>query len=360
MADTSIEWTEKVWNPVRGCSKVSAGCENCYAMKQARRFNGSGKPYEGLTKMVKGKGPQWTGEVRCVEEMLDRPLRRRKPAKVFVNSMSDLFHPDVPFEFVDRVFTVMALCPHHTFQVLTKRPERMREYLTHEDVKVGICEAAEKNPAWRGRTSLPVGDVRLPLRNVWLGTSVENQPTADERIPHLLQTPAAVRWLSMEPLLGPVDFYRSGSLGAEYGDPCAFSALTGTDVCDPPIPGIDWVIVGGESGSRARPMDLAWPREIVAQCKAAGVPVFVKQLGAAPYEIAMRLGRGYDPDDLMKTMQNGRGVPDGWTRVVTEGSDELMRYHRFKSKKGSDPSEWPEDLRVQEYPAAPPEGASDG
>ena len=269
-----------VWNPVTGCSAVSDGCKNCYAATMTGRLAGmkhSKAKYAGLL----NSSGHFNGTVRCHEDVLDKPLNRRKPTTYFVNSMSDLFHAGVPFEFIDKVFAVMmALCPQHTFQILTKRPERMAEYLY-----------------WHGQFTEDGG----PLPNVWLGTSVENQQAADERIPHLLKCPAAVRFLSIEPLLGAIDFL--------YG-PQAWGLLTD----------IDWAIIGGESGSGARPCNVAWIRSLIDQCKAAGVPAFVKQLGKVPY----------------------------WAehRGVAKTIHEL----RLKHPKGGDMSEWPEDLRVREMP----------
>jgi len=319
VADSSIEWTDAVWNPVRGCSKVSAGCTNCYAMKQAHRFSGPGQPYEGLTHVVKGKGPQWTGAVRTVPEMLERPLRWRKPRRVFVNSMSDLFHPDVPDEFVDQVFAVMALTPQHTYQILTKRPERMAHYFlpigqTNRSDWVWVQMASILN---RHRLAYP----EWPLPNVWLGTSVEDQAAADERIPHLLRCPAAVRFLSCEPLLGPVDLrkltkgdYTAHPAGAEVYTLEGMYAIPDHDWDAPGR--IDWVIPGGESGPGARPCDVEWIRGLVQQCRAAGVAPFVKQLGAEAYT-----SDGLGPQFL-----------------------------DLRDPKGGDPSEWPEDLRVREFP----------
>ena len=322
---TGIEWTDEVWNPVRGCAKMSKGCEHCYAMTQAHRFSGHGQPYEGLTKIVPGKGPQWTGKVRLVPEMLDKPLRWRKPRRVFVNSMSDLFHPDVPFDFVDRVFAVMALTPQHTYQVLTKRPERMAEYLAYAECCDGINIAAVEFAMFE---DMPQRE--WPLGNVWLGTSVEDQRAAYERIPQLLECSATVRFLSCEPLLGPVhltgewhDYLYEGWWTKTGHDPgCDGSCRR----CPVPVQvfgkgTIDWVIVGGESGPKARPCDVAWIRGLVAQCQAAGVPAFVKQLGVAP------VMRGLD----------GRGHP-------------ITHRYRFGDRKGGDPQEWPEDLRVREMP----------
>lgn len=269
---SGIEWCEATWNPVRGCSLVSPGCTHCYAMRQAVRI----KSYEGLTKPSKA-GPVWTGEVRTAPEMLDRPLRWRKPRLIFVNSMSDLFHESIPFEYIAAVFGVMAACPQHTFQVLTKRPERAVEWFEW------IGEPfAQASPQWRCFYSLgnahpkpiaveaPLDGSLWPLPNVWLGTSVEDQPRADERVLQLLRCPAAVRFLSCEPLLAPVSFR-----WAEWSPRAAELVENHLDG----LRALDWVIVGGESGHRARPMDPQWARSIRDQCEEAGVPYFFKQWG---------------------------------------------------------------------------------
>jgi len=218
MSDTSaIEWTDATWNPITGCTKVSPGCDNCYAIRFGARLQHL-PAYAGTI-----ADRDWTGKINLVHDRLDQPLRWAKPRRIFVNSMSDLFHPDVPVEFIDRVVAVMIQAPQHQFQVLTKRPKRMRRVL---------------------------GSLELP--NVWLGTSIE----ADRytfRADHLRATPAAVRFLSLEPLLGP---------------------LPSLD-----LTGIDWVIVGGESGPKARPMHPDWVRDIRDRCVAAGVPFFFKQWG---------------------------------------------------------------------------------
>jgi protein gp37 len=329
-ANSSIQWTDKTWNPTRGCSIVSPGCVNCYAMKQAHRFSGPGKPYAGLTKQTKA-GPQWTGNVATVESSLLEPLSWRKPARVFVNSMSDLFHEDVPEWFIDEVFAVMALAERHTFQILTKRAERMRAYFAADRYEL---IARVETRLWNLHTDDTTNAIgRWPLPNVWLGVSVENQQYADERIPLLLQTPAAVRFISAEPLLGPVDL---NGLPDPKSDPswdasalhgvreCAFGATVSRES----INKLDWVIVGGESGPGARPFDLAWARSIVQQCKAAGVPCFMKQLGSAPLGIADRI-----------SSRGARGIPkpDGFYRFLND-------------RKGGNPDEWPEDLRVREFP----------
>src|SRR3990167_9300283 len=309
MGVTSIQWTDRTWNPVRGCSVISPGCVNCYAMTQAHRFSGEGQPYHGLTKLTKA-GPQWTGRLRPIEDTLLDPLSWRKPQRVFVKSMSDLFHEDVPDVFIDRVFAVMGLAHWHTFQILTKRPERMRSYIASLDRAIRL--PTESFPRWRsdvediltsrGDYGTAVTSAR-PLPNVGRGVSVENQKYAGERIPLLLQTPAVVRFVSAEPLLGPVDLVSWLPLPAWEARPK-----------------LDWVIVGGESGPKSRPFDLAWARSLIKQCKDAGVPVFVKQLVSRP--------TGW------------------WTNALGPG----FSRHAMKDRKGGDITEWPSDLQVREFP----------
>ncbi len=281
MTTTKIEWVRdddgsqgKTWNPVRGCSLVSHGCTNCYAMRQAHRFSGKGQPYEGLVKLT-SRGPVWAGNVRLVPELLDSPLRWTKPRRIFVNSMSDLFHEDVPDSFTDQVFAIMALATRHTFLVLTKRPERMCAYLSDGSLYDRLLRAAYTIRAdWPGRHALhrvPISDPsRFPLRNVWLGVSAEDQETFEERHRQLLQTPAAVRWLSLEPLLGPIDLELDEIRIALEPDGAGNKAILG---------GINWVVAGGESGPKARPMHPDWVRSIRDQCQAASVPFFLKQWG---------------------------------------------------------------------------------
>lgn len=315
---TGISWTDATWNPIRGCSRVSEGCRNCYAESVAARFSGAGLPYEGLTRDGK-----WTGEVRVVERHFLDPLRWEKPRRIFVNSMSDLFHPNVTDETIDRVFAVMALAPRHTFQVLTKRPERMRKYLADTRRNIPVYNAATKITG--GDFSKFPGDMAntrssggswWPLPNVWLGVSVEDQATADARVPLLLQTPAAVRFISYEPALGPVDFTHAVHNGECGSRACAKGR-------------VDQIIVGGESGPGARPCDVAWIRSTRDQCKAAGVACFVKQLGARPVGLPV-------PND-------GRAV---WRDGHFDG--------RLRDGHGADPAEWPEDLRVQQFPEVTP------
>ena len=256
-AKSKIEWTDASWNPIRGCSRVSEGCRNCYAERVAARFSGPGKPYEGLA-VMKSDGPHWTGEVRLNEEALELPLRWRKPRKIFVNSMSDLFHESVPDEWISKVMRIMTVCiGRHTFQILTKRPERMLAWYTGPQPRLSAV-----------------------LPHVWLGVSVEDQATADERVPLLLQTPAAVRWVSYEPALGPVSLqWRWVSHGKPLGGGPACNVLRPWEEPQP-LPALDWIVVGGESGPRARPMHPDWARSVRDQCLAAGVPFFFKQWGA--------------------------------------------------------------------------------
>ena len=246
MADrTGIQWTDATWNPLRGCSRISEGCRNCYAETVASRFSGPGQPYEGLA-----KDGRWTREVRFVPHMLDQPLRWTRPRRIFVNSMSDLFHENVPDEWIARVFDVMARAPQHTFQVLTKRPDRMRRVLP----SFAPSHTARDRSGW-------------PLPNVWLGVSAENQATADGRIPLLLETPAAVRFVSAEPLLGPIDLNERELLCRTWRRGLTIGRY------------LDWVIIGGESGPGARPMHPGWARALRDQCVHVGVPFFFKQWG---------------------------------------------------------------------------------
>ena len=281
--NSTIEWTDATWNPVRGCSIVSKGCTNCYAMRQAHRFSGVGKPYEGLTKLTKG-GPVWTGKVRFVHELLDAPLHWRKPRRIFINSMSDLFHEDVDAVSIGSVLGIAAACPQHTFQVLTKRPQRMLDILRSEK----FLDAYETSEAMYTHNETP-----WPPANVWLGVSVEDQASADERIPLLLQTPAAVRWISAEPLLGPITLRRE--ISSKSGPtPCAPESWEVSDWLSGwrgsldhkrhgaghASPGLNWVVAGGESGPGARPSHPDWFRSLRDQCAAVGVPYFFKQWGA--------------------------------------------------------------------------------
>lgn len=275
---TGIEWTDATWNPVTGCTKVSPGCDNCYAATLAERFRGTTGHYfeDGF-------------DVQLRPNKLDQPLRWKKPRRIFVNSMSDLFHKDVPAEYIAKVFAVMAVTERHTFQVLTKRPARMRSLMNDRDFRISMwewCSELIGEPAtdslWNRSDQVP-----WPLPNVWLGVSAEDQKWADIRIPTLLDTPAAVRFISAEPLLGPIDLVGPGYIGGQRGHG---GTHNGVGSADCPIethhhhdmrckPALDWVIVGGESGRDARPMHPAWPRSLLDQCAAAEVPFHFKQWG---------------------------------------------------------------------------------
>lgn len=292
MAKTQIEWTDMVWNPFVGCTIISPGCTNCYAMRMGARIEAmqvglrpsfqTAPHYAGTTKKVRGKAV-WTGKLGIApESTLLAPLGWRKPKRIFVNSMGDLHHEAATFEMIDRVVRVMVKTPQHVYQILTKRASGMQAYWS--------------DPELAERVGAPT-----PLPNVWLGASAERQQEADERIPLLLQTPAAVRFVSAEPLLAPVDFGKHLGTAENHDD------LRGL---------LSWIIIGGESGPGARPMATNWAIAIVDQCCAAGVACFVKQLGARPY-----------------------------------AQHEICRESfRFKDPAGGDPTEWPAHLRVREFP----------
>ena len=280
---TDIEWTKvrlpdgrvlkgATWNCLVGCQKVSSGCQSCYAIRTAYRLEHAfnQEAYQGTTRKLPDGSVNWTGRVKCLRERLEIPLHWREPRGIFVNSMSDLFHPDVPDEFIDQVFGIMAHAPQHIFQVLTKRPERMLPYilrlqdkLKHEQpylqaVSVSSVKTRTEIGWAQGRFGDPEFDVDWPLPNVWLGVSCEDQRAADERIPLLLQTPVAVRWLSCEPLIGPVSFRWAKWVPIKRID--ATWHLEG-------LHGIDWIVTGGESGPNYRPCDQGWVRAIRDECQ---------------------------------------------------------------------------------------------
>jgi protein gp37 len=340
---TGISWTDSTWNPLRGCSRVSEGCRNCYAERVAGRFSGPGMPYEGLV-TIGEKGPRWNGSVRLVPERLADPLRWKRPRRIFVNSMSDLFHENVSNEDIAAIFGIMAAAPQHTFQVLTKRPKRMREWFDWVNGKdIGAIAASAIGGAHTKLGGVVYGFglttiVSSGLPNVWLGVSVEDRNAAAQRIPLLLETPSVRRFVSFEPALEEVDFThidadRGGSKSMNQ-----INALTGrhSDMGRPcaDVAHLDWIIVGGESGSGARPFDLRWARSVVEQGRAAGVPVFVKQLGAKPIWTAPPLHGQQSPESIVS---HGEYDPD---------PDE----YRFRDRAGADMAEWPEDLRVQQFP----------
>lgn len=391
---TSIEWTDATWSPIRvrvkadaatiarakgytslistaakmagrigpHCEHVSPGCEHCYAETNNHRClpgNGTGLPYDRRSRDLV--------EPFIDERILLQPLRWKTPRKIFVENQSDLFGEWVPDESIDRVFAVMALCPQHTFQVLTKRPERMLEWFTKKRPAY-MSKAAADTTAWHVWREVPGiqqmvppettrcsfrwnhaegGEAILgwPLPNVWPGVSCEDQPTADARIPLLLQTPAAVRFVSAEPLLGALRLAATpskrypGTVKAGYLQPTLHANDAGGLYETPPL---DWVIVGGESGPGARPCDVESIRSIVQQCKSASVPVFVKQLGAHPGEVAY-------PQNVSES-EAIHWQRKGWTRIWDENGNHWRKYYRLEDRKGGDWSEWPEDLRVREFP----------
>ncbi len=275
---SKIEWTDKTWNPITGCRHVSEGCRNCYAERDWKRLAGNPRS------VYHGRG---FNDVMCHPERLRIPMGWRTPKRIFVNSMSDLFHPSVPRDFIDRVHAVMALCPQHQFQILTKRAAEMREYyqrLDEERVLRGYMATDYGSPGPGILIHDAKGTKRLkpwPLPNVHLGVSVEDQKTADERIPILLDTPAAVRWVSYEPALGPVEFG-------------AFMPWESTEPFERYKVGLDWIVAGGESGPNARPSHPRWFRAVRDQCKAAGVPFYMKQMGGKTKKTMPAI-----PDDLM-------------------------------------------------------------
>ena len=374
VSKSNIEWTEQTWNPIVGCSIVSPGCTNCYAMKTAARNEAMGiSRYDGTTRVVNGN-PVWTGKLaQAPESTLLQPLKRKKPTTYFVNSMGDLFHEDCPDAWIDRVFAVMALTPQHTYQVLTKRAQRMREYLSDDDVVERIAISAHKlwaaklAPASTGNLSIEVvrdddelkhviETLRLwPLPNVWLGVSTERQQEADERIPLLLQTPAAVRFISAEPLLGPLDVrpWLSDESGCEHCDDddgggtprCHRDNIARVEQCPekfavfehdegpldvdgapawirPRRISLDWVIVGGESGLGARPMHPDWARSLRNQCAAACVAFFMKQWGEWRQRDCVHVARQhavFEPDGSCTVgVGPGTAVDSLRTHVVVE------------------------------------------
>lgn len=375
---STIEWTDASWTPIRArvkpnageiakaknytsliqiatdmaghvgphCERVSPGCEHCYSETNNGRClpnNGTGLPFDRRARDLV--------DIFIDENILQQPLKWRTPKRVFVCNQTDLFGEWVTDEMIDRVFAVMALCPQHTFQVLSKRAERMQEYLPalglrariareanalmRSNKRAGDSDALASIFTWgRLKHAEPgeyvnylagIADRSWPLPNVWLGVSVENQEQADKRIPLLLQTPTAAGWISAEPLLDCVTlqfgWLNTGPGSSLHRDHNNWSER-----------GLDWVVVGGESGPGARPFNIQWARAIVNQCRAARVPVFVKQLGANPF---LKIEQG--------PIDNG---------TVKCGSLSYESTVALRDRKGGDINEWPSDLRVREYPEA--------
>jgi protein gp37 len=320
---TSIEWTEQTWNPTTGCDRISPGCDHCYALTMAKRLKGMRQAKYQNDGDPRTSGPGFALTVH--PDVLTEPLRWKKPRKVFVNSMSDLFHARVPRQFLARVFAVMAATPQHTYQILTKRPERAARILTD------LCACGSGHPPgehfrstmeWAATSHSPTYVPGLehgnyhrsgwPLPNVWIGTSVENQKYADLRIPALMKTPAAVRFLSCEPLIGPVRLTRGHGHCPTHDFPGGF--------CTGPCPDLilpNWLIIGGESGPGARPFDPQWAADLIDDARLAGAAPFVKQLGTV------------------------------WARDWTVDGKTVAAHG---DTKGGNPDYWPAHLRVREYP----------
>lgn len=317
MAENSkIEWTHHTFNPWRGCTKVSAGCDHCYAERDSKRFPAIRGVWGKFGTRVIASDAMWNEPVKWSRKAAEAGERHR----VFCASLADVFEgpetmPEESWESVsaarERLGTLIDDTPHLDWLLLTKRPQNVLKY-----GPLGYRWTMEGMP-----------------KNVWLGTSAEDQKTFDERWPLLAQIPAVVRWLSCEPLIGPIDFFY---YGGDHGDPISFSQLRGTDATEPDIPGVDWVIVGGESGPGARPFDIAWAREIIYQCQAASVPCFVKQLGAVPMESEAAWRRR--PHARLLNARNKDRAPADYVPLF------------YADRKGGDMAEWPKDLQVRDFP----------
>ena len=299
---SKISWTDQTWNPIVGCSKCSPGCKNCYAERMARR-QAFMRPVCEYADVVGESG--WNGKTALVKSALTKPLHWKKPRRIFVCSMGDLFHESVPFEWIDQVFAIMALCPQYTFQLLTKRAERMADYIESLTTVDGAYRFTGMQPYRAEQANKPLHKHavnyrrRIPLPNVWLGTTCENQEQADRRIPHLLRCPAAVRFISVEPMLSDLDPFtlRNSGLGHIHV-----------------AKNIDWVICGGESGPNARPMHPDWVRSLRDQCVAAVVPFHFKQWGEwAPDE-----GLGIDMTRIIDKSGVTTFLFCGWGREISE------------------------------------------
>lgn len=316
---SKIQWTDETWNPSVGCSDVSEGCRNCYARRIAWRLQHNprlGERYAGTVRKSSTGALKWTGRVNLIPDLLEKPLRWKRPRRVFVDSQTDLFHPEVPDTYIAAVLGIIAACPDHTFQLLTKRPERLLQWMT----SIAFGQPPEVTCAQAAKAftdidvELPQGGTGWPLPNLWLGVSIEDQQTADDRIPLLLQCPAAVRFVSYEPALSPVTF----ELGGDFELGTTYNALTGRFSGNDSVgPSLDWIIMGGESGDAARPFVTDWARSVRDECAEAGVAFFLKQLGRRP------------TCDLNSAQ--------GWLNL--------------KDSHGGDVDEWPLDLRVREFPS---------
>lgn len=342
MSDHStIEWTDSTWNVITGCSIKSRGCRGCYAMKLAGTRLRHHPSRAGLT-VPSATGPVWTGEVRFNERWLNQPQRWKRPREVFVCAHGDLFHEAVPDDWIDQVFAVMAECPWHTFQVLTKRSARMRAYMTAPGVRERIEGVALRLQAEQ-KLRLLDDDPAWPLPNVIIMVSAERQQEADERIPDLLATPAARRGVSLEPLVGPIDLQRACLRSCRNCGTCypgggrrwvvdsAEGGLHVECICSR-LNGLHWVIVGGESGDRAEPMHPDWVRSLRDECAAADVPFHFKQWGewASVSESAVHPESVRLPGNLCLVQTPGE--PDYYSAISTGAGRVRYRIERIGKK----------------------------
>lgn len=361
---SKIEWTGSTWNPIVGCSIVSPGCTNCYAMKMAGRLTAMGVGHYAGTVQKTKAGAVWTGQVNVApDSIVTQPLRWKKPRVIFVNSMSDLFHDDVPFDVVDRIFAVMLLARQHTYQILTKRPARMAEYLGQPGPSAGVRSAAIRAAmAAIAPDQPPLHDLWFK-DHIWLGFSAENQEQYDARRDAFFDCHGfGPRFLSAEPLLDGIDLdFRTdhcdlcggtGILGRWPKGKCHTCGGKGRMVINGPprrdgYRRLDWVIVGGESGPKARQTWTPHVRSIVRQCERSGTPVFVKQLGAV---VTDRNDVGFEGCE-----------PHEWPNIDPADVDhDINRFRedyqgapcriRLRDRKGGDMAEWPQDLRVRQLP----------
>ena len=379
---SKIEWCDRSdWNPIRGCTRVSEGCRHCYAEQIAGRFSDEGAPFHGFATRA-GREGRWTGKVELIEERLTLPLKWRKPAVVFVNSAFDLFHEALDVIDIARVYAtaiVAHLMRGHVFVTLTKRAKRQRELLTSEefwehvntfvdDMIFEHVDPFDRRSDDARATAQEYGPSNPPP-GIFAGVSIENQEAADERIPELLATPAAGRFVSAEPLLSKINFRRL-TLSHPQWDGLWLDALTGAHegiVASPPykpgyefapslpprLPSLDAIIVGGESGPGARACWTPNVRSIVKQCAAAGVACYVKQLGA---NVQDRNDAGFDGENFAGNPLSTEW-PDGtFDRIEHDLDGTRDGYQgapvriRLRDRKGGDPAEWPEDLRVRQLP----------
>lgn len=315
---TGIGWTDATWPVVEGCDYDSPGCTNCYAPGVIWRLahNPNPKvsgPLQGLVEK-RGTTPIWTGKIALRYDRLEWPLEW-KACRIFVPSLGDPFHEDVPDAFRDQIFAVMWLTPEHTYQVLTKRERNLDRYMNDPAMPERVLEAARaiarRLPRLIGKFLEATDYLFNVPRHIWIGVSVEDQERADRRLPWLLKTPAALRFISLEPMLGPVDL--KPFLWKESVASCRHETRR-----DLGLPSIDWVIIGGESGTKARPCAIEWQHRVELQCEAAGIPLFRKQLGTRP---------------TINGKLIGEAEARGWG-------------------KGADPTRWPSNLRTQQFPVA--------